>query len=94
MRKISTVSFTISTRGKINWTNGVKKYKILKFFTKRESKNTTETELVDLNEFEAKDKYENIRFIDDMTPTPTTTRFTFSEVVNTVSENQSNSTSE
>ena len=72
----------------------MKKYKILKFFTKRESKNTTETELVDFNELEAKDKYENIRFIDDMTPTPTTTRFTFSEVVNTVSENQSNSTSE
>ena len=72
----------------------MKKYKILKFFTKRESKNTTEIELVDFNELESKDKYENIRFIDDMTPTPTTTRFTFSEVVNTVSENQSNSTSE
>ena len=72
----------------------MKKYKFLRIFTKRESKNITETELVDLNEVEAKDKYENIRFIDDMTPTPTTTRFTLSEVVNTVSENQSNSTSE
>ena len=68
----------------------MKKYKFLRIFTKRESKNITETELVDLNEVEAKDKYENIRFIDDMTPTPTTTRFTFSEIVNTVSENQSN----
>ena len=70
----------------------MKKYKIFKFFTKKESKNTSE--LVDFSEQEAQDKYENIRFIDDMTPTPTTTRFTFSEVVNTVSENQSNSTSE